>query len=103
MGADRVVFPEKESGTRLAKNILSSGFSDLIELSEDVSMVELDVKAEWEGKTLLQLNLRRKYSMNVVAIRKGEAVVTDIDPQMPLEKEMKLIVIAKVEKLNKIK
>ena len=103
VGADRVVFPEKESGTRLAKNILSSGFADLIELSEDVSMVELDVKGEWEGKTLSQLDLRRKYSMNVVAIRKGEAVVTDIDPQMPLEKEMKLIVIAKADKLNKFK
>ena len=103
VGADRVVFPEKESGTRLAKNILSSGFADLIELSEDISMVELEVKTEWEGKTLLQLDLRKKYSMNVVAIRKGEAVVTDIDPQMPLEKEMKLIVIAKVEKLNKFK
>ena len=103
VGADRVVFPEKESGTRLAKNILSSGFADLIELSEDISMVELDVKNDWEGKTLLQLDLRKKYSMNVVAIRKGEAVVTDIDPQMPLEKEMKLIVIANVERLNKLK
>ena len=101
VGADRVVFPEKESGTRLAKNILSSGFVDLIELSEDISMVELDVKTDWEGKTLLQLDLRKKYSMNVVAIRKGEAVVTDIDPQMPLEKEMKLIVIANVERLNR--
>ena len=101
VGADRVVFPEKESGTRLAKNILSSGFVDLIELSEDISMVELDVKSDWEGKTLLQLDLRKKYSMNVVAIRKGEAVVTDIDPQMPLEKEMKLIVIANVERLNR--
>ena len=102
VGADRVVFPEKESGTRLAKNILSSGFADLIELSEDISMVELDVKSDWEGKTLIQLDLRKKYSMNVVAIRKGEAVVTDIDPQMPLEKEMKLIVIAKVEKLKNL-
>ena len=103
VGADRVVFPEKESGTRLAKNILSSGFADLIELSDDVSMVEMDVKAEWEGKTLLQLNLRKKYSMNVVAIRKGTMLATDIDPQMALEKEMKLIVIANVEKLKKMR
>ena len=103
VGADKVVFPEKESGTRLAKNILSSGFADLIELSEDVSMVEMDVKAEWVGKTLLQLNLRKKYSINVVAIRKGGQLVTDIDPQFPLEQEMKLIVIANVEKLKKLK
>ena len=103
VGADRVVFPEKESGTRLAKNILSSGFADLIELSDDVSMVEMDVKREWEGKTLLQLDLRKKYSMNVVAIRQVGAVVTDIDPQMPLKKGMKLIVIANVQKLKKMK
>lgn len=103
MGADQVVFPEKESGTRLARNILSSGFADLIELSEDVSMVELGIKADWEGKTLMQLDLRKKHSMNVVAIRKYGEVITDIDPQMPLEKEMKLIVIANVEKLKKVK
>ena len=49
IGADHVVFPEKESGTRLAKNLLTSGFSDMIELSEDVSMVEIDVKENWVG------------------------------------------------------
>ena len=52
---------------------------------------------------LRQLNLRKKYSMNVVAIRKGTMLATDIDPQMPLEKEMKLIVIANVEKLKKMR
>ena len=64
-------------------------------------MVEMDVKHEWEGKTLMQLDLRKKYSMNVVAIRQDGIVVTDVDPQMPLEKEMKLIVIANVQKLKK--
>lgn len=103
VGADQVVFPEKESGSRLAKNLLSSGFADLIELSEDVSMVELDMKPAWEGKTLIQLDLRRKYSMNVVAIRDAGKIVTDIDPQMPLQSHMKLIVIANIAKLKKLK
>ena len=103
VGADKVVFPEKESGIRLAKSILSSGFADLIELSEDVSMVEMDVKPEWEGKTLLQLDLRKKYEMNVVAMRQGKKVVANIDPQLPLEKVMTLIVIANVVKLKKMK
>lgn len=103
IGADRVVFPEKESGTRLAKNLLSSGFSDLIELSEEVSMIEMDVKDSWVGKNLLQLDLRKKYSINVVAIREGKNVVTDIDPQMLLTEEMKLIVIANLKRIKKIK
>ena len=103
VGADRVVFPENESGIRLAKNLLSSGFVDIIELAKDVSMVELDVRPEWEGKNLLELNLRRKYSINVVAIIQNNNVCVAIDPEKPLEKTMKLIVIANVSKLNKLK
>lgn len=103
IGADRVVFPESESGIRLAKNLLSSGFIDIIELSNDVSMIELDVRPEWEGKNLLELNLRRKYSINVVAIIRENNVCVNIDPEMPLEKSMKLIVIANTAKLSKLK
>ena len=103
VGADRVVFPENESGIRLAKNLLSSGFVDLIELSKDVSMIEMNVKPEWEGKCLLELNLRKRYSLNIVAIVQGDDICVNIDPEQALEKSMKLIVIANTEKLNKIK
>lgn len=103
IGADRVIFPEKESGIRLAKNLLSSGFVDIIELSKEVSMIELDVRPEWVGKTLLELNLRRKYSINVVAITQNNQVYTDVNPEQPLEATMKLIVIANIAKLNKFK
>lgn len=103
VGADYVVFPERESGIRLAKNLLSSGFIDIIELSKDVSMVELDVRPEWVGKTLLELNLRRKYSINVMAIIQNKDINVNINPEQPLEKSMKLIVIANASKLNKLK
>ncbi|MBQ4153302.1 MAG: TrkA family potassium uptake protein [Oscillospiraceae bacterium] len=103
VGADKVVFPENESGLRLAKNLLSAGFTDMIDLSTNVSMVELDVKPEWEGKNLLELNLRRKYSLNVVAIRQGKDVCINIDPEKPLEKTMGLIVIANTAKLAKLR
>ena len=103
VGADRVIFPEKESGIRLAKNLLTSGFLEMIELSEDVSMVEIDVKDEWIGKNLIELSLRKKYSVNVVAIRRDGVIDTEIDPTLPLEKGMQLIVIANVQKLQKMK
>lgn len=103
VGADRVVLPEKESGIRLAKNLMSSGFIDIIELAEDVSMVELEVRPQWIGKNLIELNLRKKYSVNVVAIIEGEKVNTNIDPQMPLTTAMRLIVIANPAKLSKLK
>jgi len=103
VGADKVIIPEKESGIRLAKNLLSAGFAEMMELSSEVSMVELDVKKEWNGKTLIELSLRKKYSLNVVAVRAGESVITDIDPNMPLDMSMKLIVIANTAKLQKLK
>ena len=103
VGADKVVFPENESGIRLAKNLLSSGFVDLVSLAKNVSMIELDMKADWVGKNLIELNLRKKYSINVVAIRKGQSVSVDIDPYAPLQMEDKLIVIANTEKLAKLK
>lgn len=103
IGADRVVLPETESGTRLAKNLLSSGFIDVIELSKDVSMVEMEVKNNWIGKSLIELNLRKKYSINVVAIQKKDSVIVDIDPKIPLDDEMKLIVVANPEKIRNIK
>ena len=101
VGADRVILPEQESGIRLAKNLLSSGFVDILEISSDVSMVELDVRPEWENKTLL--NLRKKYSINSVSIIEDGKATVKIDPEKPLKKTMRLIVIADTAKLRKLK
>ncbi len=103
VGADKVVFPENESGIRLAKNLLSSGFVDILEISNNVSMVELDVRPEWENKNLLELDLRKKYSINIVSIIDDGNATVNIDPQKPLKKNMRLIVIADTAKLRKLK
>lgn len=103
VGADKVLFPENESGIRLAKNLLSSGFIDMISLSSDVSMIEIDVKAEWVGKNLIQLDLRKKYGFNIVAIKKGDNVNVSIDPEQILDEATTLIVIANTLKLNKFR
>ena len=102
VGADRVVFPERESGIRLAKNLLSSGFVDLIELSPDVSMVEIGVRPEWVGKTLLELELRKRYTINVMAILSDGHVLINIDPQTVFTKDMRLVVVARTNKLEKL-
>ena len=103
VGADRVVFPESESGIRLAKNLLSSGFMDIIELSTELSMVAMDVRPEWVGKSLAELNLRKRYSINVVAVIRNNSTGTLADPDMKLDASMKLIVVAEVAKLRKLK
>ena len=102
VGADRVVIPESESGTRLAKKLLSAGFVDMMELSKDVSLTEMHVKAEWVSHTLIELNLRKKYGANVVALKRGDTIVVMVDPNQPLQEGDILVVIAETDKLNKL-
>ena len=103
VGADKVIFPERESGVRLAKSLMTAGLSEMIELSDNVSMVEIDVKDEWVDKTLIDLKLRKKYDINVVAIKNNNQIEISVDPTLPLTKGMQLIVIADTNKLKKLK
>ena len=103
VGADKVVYPENESGVRLAKNLLSAGMVDLIDLSEDISVIEIPVREKWVGKTLIELDLRKKYAINIIAIRNGEDILVNVDPNVQLSSEMQLVVIINKTNINKLK
>lgn len=103
VGADTVVFPENESGTRLAKNLLTSGFTDILTLSDDLSLVELTARDEWVGKSLKELNLRKKYTVNVVAFRKNGKITAPVNPEELLDKDTEIIAIVNTAKLSKLK
>jgi len=72
LGADKVVFPERDMGQRIAHNLVSEKILDFIELSPEYSLMEIRPQQEWLGKPLSALDLRTKNNMNVVAIRSGE-------------------------------
>lgn len=103
VGADKVVYPESESGVRLAKNLLSAGMVDIIDLSEDISVIEIPVKEKWVGKTLVELDLRKKYAINIIAIRNGQDILVNVDPNVQLSSEMQLVVIINKTNINKLK
>lgn len=102
IGADEVVFPENESGTRLAKNLLSGGFIDMVELSDEIAVLNIDVVDEWCGKTLAELNLRKKYGINIIAINKNGNVSVEVNPTIPLQNDMELVVVADTKKIDKL-
>jgi len=86
VGADRVIIPEKESGVRIARNLINGNFLDFYELSDHISMVEIAVKKEWVGKNLRQLDFRREYGVNVIAYDAvDEELIVNIPPDMPLK------------------
>ena len=72
LGADKVVFPERDMGQRIAHNLVSEKILDFIELSPEYSLMEIRPQQDWLGRTLSELDLRTKNNMNVVAIRSGE-------------------------------
>lgn len=72
LGADRVVFPERDMGVRVARNLTAFRVIDHLEVSPEFSLVELTAGREMAGKTLRQLNLRARYGVNVLMIKKGQ-------------------------------
>ena len=90
IGADEVILPETESGTRLAKNILSSGFIDIADITDNISILEMDIKPEWIGKTLKELDLRKKYNINIIAFKNINDVIF-ANPDIVIENSMKMI------------
>lgn len=102
VGADRIVIPEKEFGIRMARNLLSGNFMDFIELSDNISMIEIPVKDSWEGKNLIELNLRKKFKANVIAIRSGQNLISNPEPDMPLQKDMSLLMIVEKQFVSKL-
>lgn len=82
LGADRVVYPERDMGQRVAHNLISSNVLDYIELSPDLSLVEVNAPKTLIGKTLANANLRMEYGINVVAMKRGKEIIV---PPLPTE------------------
>lgn len=102
VGADRVVLPEFEMGIRYANNMVHGNFFDAVELSPDISMMEIYVRREWEGKSLKQLNMRAKYKINVIGIKSEDEFDVNPDPDEPLRAGAQLVSIGRNEVLNKL-
>lgn len=101
IGADKVVFPEKEMGCRLAKNI-AGNFLDIFNLSDKVSMVELIVKEEWIGKSIRELDFRNRYRLNIIAFRRAEELDSFPNPDDVLQSGDIIIAMGNNKDLNKI-
>ncbi len=102
VGADKIIFPEKETGIRIAHNLVGGNFFDAVELSNKYSMMNFDIPQDWVGKSLRELNLRVAKKVNVVGIkRKGDFEITP-DADAPLLEDDILVVIGSNHALNKL-
>ncbi|MBB6215901.1 trk system potassium uptake protein TrkA [Anaerosolibacter carboniphilus] len=102
IGADRVVFPERDMGIRVAHNLMSANILDNIELASNYSILEIAAMKEWEGKNLKELNLRKKYGIHVLIIKRGEVLNSAPNPSDIIQKGDVLVVIGYKEELQKL-
>lgn len=92
IGADHVVHPERDMGKRIANNMVSNNILDYLELSDQYSIAEIRVSDKLVGKTLVELDIRAKYGVNIVAIKRGIHIL--VSPQAIEQIEANDILIA---------
>ncbi len=98
LGADKVIYPARDMGQRIAHNLVSDKILDFIELSPDYSLMEMQPNAEWIGKTLGELQLRQKHRINVVAVRSGDTVNALPDQHTLLGDQDVMLVVTQAQK-----
>lgn len=82
MEVDRIILPEEEAGIKLAKSIMEKSIIEMVELSEEYSIVEINALEKWTGKTLKELRLRNVYGLNIICIKnKLEGIVISPKPE----------------------
>lgn len=102
IGADRVIYPERDMGQRVAHSLISSNVLDYIELSPDLSLVEVTAPGLFVGKSLMQSNMRAVYGINVVAIKRNEKLIVPPQPAEVIQESDILIVIGSNDGLQKL-
>ena len=102
IGAE-VIFPENDAGERLAQSLMSRANLDMLPLSEDFSIISLDLNPDFEGKTILELNWRKKYGVNVIALMENGHADATILPETVISKDCRAVLAGHNDALERFR
>lgn len=102
VGADRIILPEHEMGRRIAANLISGNIIDYIELSKDYSIMEIAILPEWAGHTILELDVRSKHGINIIAVERNEQIDISPSPIYKLDEGDRLVVVGANKSLQEL-
>lgn len=100
-GADQVVYPERELANWTAIRYTANHISDYIDMGEGCSIIEVEIPKEWIGKEIQDLDLRRKYKINVLAIKKEKDMNLQVMPDTVLKEGANLLVLGKTHDIQR--
>ena len=102
VGADRVVFPERDMGARVAKSLVTPSILDMMELADDYQIAEVRTPPSWCGRTLVDVNVRRNYGLSVLAIHRGKDFLASPGADTMLREGDVLLVLGKQASIDAI-
>ena len=102
VGADEIIYPEKESAEMTARRLLSSDFLEYFDLGDELCVFSMRPKKEWIGKTLRELKLRDRYQLNIMAIRENGRTSATMNPDLVLTENAEIFAVAERKALDHI-
>lgn len=91
-GADEVIYPEKQTAMRVATKYASKTILDYIELDSDISIYEMKVPKEWNGKTIMQLDIRKKFNVNIIAVKRNAHLSIPTPTMLIMAEDVALVI-----------
>lgn len=102
VGADEIIYPEKESAELTARRLMSSDFLEFFDLGSELCVFSMKPKKDWINKTLRELRLRDRYGINVMAIRENGETTATMDPDEPIGADCELFALAERSAMDRI-
>lgn len=102
IGADKVIYPEKNVAQQLAISVNLDNIFDLIPFAENYYIVEIQPLAVWVGKTVIDVNFRAKYKLNIIAVKQGDEVIPLPSADYVFAKEEHLMVLGHMDDIRKV-
>ncbi len=103
VGADKVIIPEEYAGMRSARILISESVLDYFQVDASLCMIEINPPEKWAGHSLIDLDLRKKYRLNVVAQKEGGGPWMLVDPGRPLARGCRLLIMLEKDMLKKLR
>ena len=99
-GADEVVYPDQDTAEKLAVMVNSKKIHDYFPLNDTHSIFEIDVPTDWIGKSVIALNIRKKYQINVLMVNRAETIISDINAEFTFADGDHVVIFGETDKLS---
>lgn len=100
VGANNILHPETEMGIRLANQLVNMSIVDYMDISNDTAIIEYDTNEKFINSALINIGIREKFGLNVIAVKRNKEVIVPPDPYMNILENDKLVMIGKIKNLN---